>query len=61
MAFSIWNVGETCGAFDKAKTQDRLNRQKYIASRYLVREYNLEEAKLLLDLAKKVLDHGKIS
>jgi len=33
----------------------------YIASRYLVREYSEEEAKILVSLAKEVLGFGEIS
>ncbi len=32
----------------------------YIASRYLVREYSKEEAELLVNLAKKVLEYGEV-
>jgi len=50
LAFSTWNIGEILAAFDKAKMQDRLSLQKYMASkkRFLFEARRLVKLGILL-------------
>ncbi|MEM1517426.1 MAG: HEPN domain-containing protein [Thermofilum sp.] len=52
--------GELVSFLEENRVEVGLLEDAYIASRYLAREYSREEAEILVNFAREVLEHGGV-